>query len=74
MTEPQDSAEVAAERARAGLCANCAHARVIENDRGSRFYLCDLARTDRRFPRYPRLPVTACIGWQARGADASTTP
>lgn len=64
MTDQQDSAEVAAERARVGLCASCAHARVIENDRGSRFYLCELAKTDPRFPRYPRLPVVACAGWQ----------
>ena len=64
MTEQQDSAEVAAERARAGLCASCAHARVVENDRGSRFYMCELAKTDPRFTRYPRLPVVACAGWQ----------
>ena len=64
MTDQQDSAEVAAERARVGLCASCAHARVIENDRGSRFYLCELAKTDPRFARYPRLPVVACAGWR----------
>jgi hypothetical protein len=64
MTDQQDSAEVAAERARVGLCASCAHARVVENDRGSRFYLCELAKTDPRFARYPRLPVVACAGWR----------
>lgn len=63
MAEPQTPAEVVQEIARAGLCATCAHARVIENDRGSRFYLCELAKTDSRFPRYPRLPVIACAGW-----------
>jgi hypothetical protein len=63
MTEKTDPAEVAAERRRVGLCATCAHARVVENDRGSRFYLCELAARDRRFPRYPRLPVIACLGW-----------
>ena len=64
MPEHSDAEEAARERARAGLCAICAHARVIGNDRGSRFYLCELARTDPRFPRYPRLPVTCCAGYR----------
>jgi hypothetical protein len=46
----------------AGLCAVCRHARIIENRRGSRFWLCALARTDPRFPRYPPLPVLRCAG------------
>jgi hypothetical protein len=65
MPEKPDPAEVVSERNRVGLCATCAHARVIENDRGSRFYFCELSKTDPRFPRYPRLPVVACIGWEA---------
>ena len=64
MAEQRNPAEVVEERARVGLCANCAHARIVENDRGSRFYLCELAKTDARFPRYPRLPVRSCTGWQ----------
>lgn len=63
MPEKLDPAEVALERRRVGLCASCAHARVVENDRGSRFYLCELAKQDPRFPRYPPLPVVACTGW-----------
>jgi hypothetical protein len=47
----------------AGLCARCAHALVIRNDRGSRFYLCRLAATDPCFPKYPRLPVRRCAGF-----------
>jgi hypothetical protein len=63
-SEKPDSDRLAQERAAAGLCATCAHARVISNDRGSRFFLCELARTDPRFARYPRLPVLACVGWE----------
>ncbi len=48
----------------AGLCGGCAHARLIETRIGSRFILCELSRTDRRFPRYPALPVLACAGFQ----------
>lgn len=49
---------------RAGLCATCAHVKVIPGDRGSRFYLCRLSRTDPRFPRYPPIPVLACPGYK----------
>lgn len=46
----------------AGLCATCVHARVISSDRGARFVLCELSKTDDRFRRYPSLPVLACRG------------
>lgn len=46
-----------------GLCATCQHVRVIENRRGSRFFLCRLSETDPRFARYPRLPVLRCSGY-----------
>jgi hypothetical protein len=49
-----------------GLCSSCTHARVVVSGRGSRFILCGLSSTDRRFPRYPRLPVIACGGYRAR--------
>jgi hypothetical protein len=46
-----------------GLCAACRHARVIRSVRGSTFYLCQLAETDPRFAKYPRLPVLRCTGY-----------
>jgi hypothetical protein len=49
---------------RAGLCASCVHARVVSNDRGSQFFRCERSSTDPRFPRYPHLPVTSCVGWE----------
>ncbi|MEO6496461.1 MAG: hypothetical protein ABIO51_03145 [Solirubrobacteraceae bacterium] len=39
------------------MCNLCAHQRMVGNTRGSAFSLCLLARTDPRFPKYPRLPV-----------------
>jgi len=48
-----------------GLCARCAHAHVITSARGSSFVLCGLSRTDERFAKYPRLPVVACVGFEA---------
>jgi hypothetical protein len=55
----------------AGLCASCAHARVIASSRGSTFYFCELSLSDARFPKYPRLPILACAGYSvAPGTDA----
>ena len=50
----------------AGLCTTCEHVRVITSDRGSEFYNCGLAKSDPRFPKYPRLPVLQCLGYQKR--------
>src|SRR5215475_2067860 len=46
-----------AERSRAGLCADCLHARRIESSRGSIFYLCLRAEHDPAYKKYPPLPV-----------------
>ena len=54
----------------AGLCDACSHQRVVRNTRGSVFSLCELARTDPRFPKYPRLPVLACTGFEPRERPA----
>ncbi len=49
----------------AGLCASCAHRRLVPNTRGSVFYLCERSREDpRSYPRYPRLPVLSCPGYE----------
>ena len=48
-----------------GLCATCAHARRVENDRGSVFIRCAYAAVDPSFPKYPRLPMLACIAYQS---------
>jgi hypothetical protein len=46
-----------------GLCASCAHSRTIPAKR-STFWMCELSRTDPSFPRYPRLPVLRCRGYE----------
>jgi hypothetical protein len=45
------------------LCDTCQHCRTIRNDRGSIFLLCERALTDPSFPKYPRLPVLECRGY-----------
>jgi hypothetical protein len=47
-----------------GLCGACRHSRRIETARGSIFRLCGRSATDRRFPRYPALPVLRCPGYE----------
>jgi hypothetical protein len=54
----------------AGLFARCAHHRTVGNRRGSRFYLCELSATDPHYPRYPRLPVLECHGFEDSGPDS----
>ena len=54
-------------RPRAGLCDSCRHQRLVPNTRGSVFSLCERSRTDASFPRYPRLPVESCSGYEERG-------
>jgi hypothetical protein len=49
-----------------GLCKNCFYSRRIESDRGSVFFLCQLAFEDERFKKYPRLPVLACSGYRPK--------
>lgn len=47
-----------------GLCAACENVKIIDTRKGSRFYLCQLAEVDARFPRYPRIPVLRCHGFR----------
>ena len=50
----------------AGLCDSCGHQRVVRTTRGSRFSLCRRSETDPAYPRYPRIPVAACPGYERR--------
>ena len=51
------------ERDRAGLCADCLHARRVESERGSVFILCERSANDPSFLKYPQLPVLTCHGY-----------
>jgi hypothetical protein len=53
----------------AGLCDSCRHQRVVRNTRGSTFSLCERSKLEPdRYPRYPRLPVERCAGYEERPA------
>jgi hypothetical protein len=57
----------------AGLCATCAHCRIVKGAR-STFYMCTLSFTDDRFPRYPPLPVRECVGYQTNASADQPDP
>jgi len=54
----------------AGLCDSCRHQRVVRNTRGSVFSMCERSKVDGRFPKYPRLPVLECAGYERRATEA----
>jgi hypothetical protein len=56
-----------------GLCERCRHQQVVRTTRGSSFSLCRRSREDERYPRYPRLPVLRCPGYEARGEWEAAT-
>jgi hypothetical protein len=47
-----------------GLCASCRHSRVVISARGSRFVLCAFPPPRPDWPKYPRLPVLRCEGYE----------
>ncbi len=47
-----------------GLCGECRHARSLTASRGASYYQCLLAEADARYPKWPRLPVLSCPGYE----------
>jgi len=59
----------------AGLCDTCVHQRVVRNTRGSSFSLCRRSKEEPdKYPRYPRVPVAACPGYERRGEAGASSP
>jgi hypothetical protein len=56
---------------KAGLCDTCVHQKLVRSGRGSVFSMCLRHRTDERFPKYPRLPVERCPGYERRELSES---
>ena len=45
------------------ICEICSHMTEVTSGTGSRFLLCQLSQTDRRFQKYPPQPVIRCEGF-----------
>jgi hypothetical protein len=59
---------------RFGLCDTCVHQQLVRNTRGSVFSLCRRSRTEPEYPRYPRVPVLECPGYEPRAAEGEPEP
>lgn len=57
----------------AGLCDTCRHQQVVGTRRSS-FSLCRRWKDDDRYPRYPRLPVLRCRGYEERAPGEIEEP
>jgi hypothetical protein len=55
-----------------GLCAACQHAKLNETRRGTVYLRCLRAGWDSRLPRYPRLPVLQCVGFDPASGSLGT--
>ena len=55
-----------------GLCAFCLHSKVIESAKGSSFILCALSNEHPNYPKYPRLPVLKCAGYEQNNEQPET--
>jgi len=53
-----------------GLCLTCRHSRRVPAPRAT-YWLCELAASDPRFVKYPRLPVRECGGYEPAEPDRS---
>lgn len=62
---------------RVGLCRTCGFGHRVPSSRGAEFWMCkrsdmepvvdgpdDALRAATRFPKYPRLPVVECPGYE----------
>jgi hypothetical protein len=56
-----------------GLCGACRHALVKGTNRGTAYLRCTRAAWDDHLQKYPRLPVTGCIGFEP-AADEDGPP
>ncbi|MGB2622800.1 MAG: hypothetical protein WA857_09970 [Candidatus Acidiferrum sp.] len=64
------AADAGMTRERAGLCADCRHARRVESSHGAIFLLCELSKSNSEFAKYPRLPVVSCAGYEKSAPKA----
>lgn len=68
-SDGQSESEWSALGVDAGLCAACVHPKVNVTRRGTAYLRCLRAAWDERLPRYPRLPVRACPGFEPADGD-----
>lgn len=53
-----------------GLCKTCRYVRIVRSGRNATYFLCERSKTDRRFEKYPRIPVLQCVGYESSNGVA----
>jgi hypothetical protein len=66
---PRDPRDGTLQHPHTGLCGRCRHRRTVTSGKGSSFLLCRRSEDDDRYPRYPRLPMLACVGFEDETKD-----
>ena len=59
---------------RVGLCPGCRHVRVVRSRTNQDYYRCERSTADARYPKYPRLPVLRCDGYDPVEPPPSRKP
>ncbi len=54
-----------------GLCAQCRWAARVPTDKARCYWRCRRSEVDTRYPRYPRLPMVVCAGYQPHEDEPS---
>ena len=57
-----------------GLCGVCRWRRTIQSGKGSIFHLCERSKVDPMLPKYPRLPVFSCRGFEQLPSGEEAQP
>ena len=60
-----------AQRLSVGLCFDCCHSRQVTSGKGSVFFYCLRSEIDATYPKYPRLPVVECAGYERQKESPS---
>ncbi len=57
-----------------GLCGSCRYRRGVIGRRGATYVLCRRAESDSNYPKYPRLPMLRCAGYEEREREEPESP
>ena len=71
MTDSRNTCDDPALSKYGGLCPQCTHVQVVRSAKDSVFLMCDNARVDQRFPKYPPQPVGSCFGFEAKSEEGT---
>ncbi len=55
------------------LCSTCRFMKPIKSGKGSLFIQCQLHFSNRKFAKYPQLPVQYCLGFEAIRNESKET-